>query len=149
MISINSSFKSEKEKTEEKEVDISSLRSNDFTETQLLKFWKELIVFVKEQGKSNLGITLGVHPVKLLANYLVELPLSNTAQQEMIAEEKYMILEFLRNKLENDKLEITTRIIEGENNNIPYTNKDKFKKMLEENPHLETLRIKLGLDPDY
>jgi DNA polymerase-3 subunit gamma/tau len=149
MISINSSFKSEKEKTEEKEVDISSLRSNDFTETQLLKFWKELIVFVKEQGKSNLGITLGVHPVKLLANYLVELPLSNTAQQEMIAEEKYMILEFLRNKLENDKLEITTKIIEGENNNIPYTNKDKFKKMLEENPHLETLRIKLGLDPDY
>lgn len=150
MISINSSFKSEKEKTEEKEVHISSLRSNDFTEKELLKFWKELIDFVKEQRKSNLGITLGVHPVKLLANYLVELPLSNTAQNEMIIEEKYMILEFLRNKLKNDKLEITTKIIEEENNNnIPYTNKDKFKKMLEENAHLETLRTKLGLDPDY
>ena len=149
MISINSSFKSENEKTEEKEVDISSLRHNNFTETELLKFWKELIVFVKEQGKFNLGITLGVHPVKLLANYLVEFPLSNAAQQEMIAEEKYMILEFLRNKLENDNIEIITKIIEGENNNIPYTNKDKFKKMLEENPDLEILRLKLGLDPDY
>lgn len=149
MISINSSFKYEKQKTDEKEVDVSSFRSNDFTETELLKFWKELMVFVKEQGKFNLGIILGCHPVKLLANYLVEFPLSNKAQQEMIAEEKYMILEFLRNKLENDNVEITTKIIEGENNNIPYTNKDKFKKMLQENPHLEGLRIKLGLDPDY
>jgi hypothetical protein len=149
MISINSSYKSEEEKSEEKEVDISSLRSTDFTETQLLKFWKELIVFFREKGKSNLSITLGVHPARLLENFLVELPLSNTAQEEMIAEEKYMILEFLRNKLENDKLEITTRIIEGVKSNIPYTNKDKFKKMLEENPHLEILRLKLGLDPDY
>ena len=86
---------------------------------------------------------------ELLTKFLVELPLSNTAQEEMIAEEKYMILEFLRNKLENDKLEIITKVIEGEKSNIPYTNKDKFAKMMEENPHLETLRMKLGLDPDY
>ena len=45
----------------------------------------------------------------------------------MILEEKYMLLEYLRNKFENDKIEITTKIIEGEKNNIPYTNKDKFK----------------------
>jgi hypothetical protein len=75
--------------------------------------------------------------------------LSNAAQVEMILEEKYMILEYLRNKLENDKIEITTKIVEGERSNIPYTNKDKFKKMLDENPQLEILRIKLGLDPDY
>ena len=39
--------------------------------------------------------------------------------------------------------------MEGEKSNIPYTNKDKFNKMLEGNQHLETLRIKLWLDPDY
>ena len=38
---------------------------------------------------------------------------------------------------------------EGEKNNTPYTNKDKFKKMLSDNPNLEKLRVKLGLDPDY
>jgi len=115
----------------------------------MLQIWKDLIFVIKEKGKSNLGITLGVHPPKLLANYLIELPLSNSAQDEIITEEKYIILEFLRNKLENDKIEISTKIIEGEKSNIPYTNKDKFKKMLEENPNLEKLRIKLGLDPDY
>ena len=67
----------------------------------------------------------------------------------MILEEKYVILEYLRNKLENDKIEITTQIMEGEKSNIPYTNKDKFKKMLDANSQLEILRIKLDLDPYY
>ncbi len=32
---------------------------------------------------------------------------------------------------------------------IPYTPKDKFNKMVEENPSLKTLQQKLGLDPEY
>jgi hypothetical protein len=115
----------------------------------MLQIWKDLIFFIKEKGKLNLGITLSVHPPVLLDNYLIELPLSNYAQDEIITEEKYIVLEFLRNKLVNDKIEISTKIIKGVKSTIPYTNKDKFKKMLEENPKLEKLRIKLGLDPDY
>ena len=92
---------------------------------------------------------MGVFPPVLKSNYEIELPLSNSSQVEMMMEEKYMVLEFLRSKLENDYIEIITTIIEGEKSNIPYTNKDKFAKMMEENPHLETLRMKLGLDPDY
>ena len=148
LISINSSFKEDKEIVEEDKSSL-SFRDADFSETKLLEQWKTLIIFVKEKGKSNLGITLGVHNPKLLEGYLIELPLSNAAQAEMILEEKYIILEYLRNKLENDRIEITTRIVAVEKTNIPYTNKDKFKKMLDENPQLEILRIKLGLDPDY
>ena len=148
LISINSSFKKEKDIVED-DKDALTIRDKDFPETELLGCWKELIVFIKEKGKSNLGITLGSHQPRLLEGYLIELPLSNAVQAEMILEEKYMLLEYLRNKLENDKIEITTKIIEGEKNNIPYTNKDKFKIMLDENPQLEILRVKLGLDPDY
>ena len=111
--------------------------------------WKEVIAFVKQKGKSNLGITLGVFLPELKDNHVIELLLSNHSQVEMLLEEKYMILEFLRNKLENDYIEITTKVIKGGKSNIPYTNKDKFAKMMEQNPHLETLRMKLGLDPDY
>ena len=32
---------------------------------------------------------------------------------------------------------------------IPYTPKDKFNKMAEENPSLKILQQKLGLDPEY
>ena len=149
-ISITAAFQQLNQKKEvEQEVDTSNLRRIDFTETKMLATWKEVIEFVKKKGKSNLGITLGVFPPVLKANHEIELPLSNSSQVEMLLEEKYMILEFLRNKLNNDYIEISTKVIEGKKSNIPYTNKDKFAKMVEENPHLETLRMKLGLDPDY
>jgi len=148
LISINNLFKEGKEIIEKDKSQL-SIRDSDFSELKLLETWKKLIVFVKEKGQSNLGITLGVHEPKLLEGYLIEFPLSNAAQTEMILEEKYIILEYLRNQLENDKIEIKTKIVEGEKSNIPYTNKDKFKKMLDENPQLEILRIKLGLDPEY
>ncbi len=133
----------------EEEIDISKLRKTDFSTTKMLKIWKEVITFVKQKGKSNLGITLGMFPVELKENFVIELFLSNSSQAEMLIEEKDMILEFLRNKLENDYIELITKVIEAEKSNIPYTNKDKFAKMMDENPHLETLRLKLGLDPDY
>jgi DNA polymerase-3 subunit gamma/tau len=147
-ISISAAFDRLNQKKEE-EIDISKLRKTDFSAAKMLKTWKEVIAFVKQKGKTNLGITLGMFPVELKENFVIELPLSNSSQAEMLIEEKYMILEFLRDKLENDYIELTTKVIEAEKSNIPYTNKDKFNKMLEGNPHLETLRLKLGLDPDY
>ena len=148
LISINRSFKEDKVIVEDDKSNL-NIRDMDFSEAKLLEKWEDLIVFVKGKGKSNLGITLGVHEPKLLERCLIECPLSNAVQVEMILEEKYMILEYLRNKLENDKIEITTKIVEGEKSHIPYTNKDKFKKMLDEYPQLEILRVKLGLDPEY
>jgi hypothetical protein len=148
LISINSSFKTEEKKVDE-ENPILNLRSVDFSEPKMLQAWKDLISFIKEKGKSNLSIILGVYQPKLLEEYFIELPLSNSAQEEMICEDKLIILKYLRNKLDNDKIEIITKITEGKRSNIPYTNKDKFKKMLNENPSLEKLKIKLGLDADY
>ena len=111
--------------------------------------WKDVIALVKRKGKSNLAITLGVHLPILNDNFEIELPLSNSSQVELIEEEKYIVLDYLRKSLYNDYITLSTKVIEGEKSNIPYTNKDKFKKLLNENPHLETLRVKLGLDPDY
>ena len=125
------------------------MKELSFTEDQLLKQWEDLISVIKKEGKSNLGIALSLHSPKLLEGNLIELPLSNAAQEEMIMEQRYMILDYLRRKLENDKIEITTKIVNIEKNKTPYTNKEKFKKMLDDNPELETLRINLGLDPDY
>ena len=148
LISINTKLQHDKASVEENKPHL-KVRDKDFSEKKLLEEWKNLIVFLKSKGKSNLGLTLGVHKPMLLQNFLVEFPLSNSVQVEMILEEKYIILDYLRDKLENDKLEISTIIVEGEKSNIPYTNKDKFKKMLEENPQLEILRTRLGLDPEY
>ena len=149
-ISISAAFNqiNEKEKVAD-ERDSSTFKKELFSEKKMQEVWKEVIALVKRKGKSNLAITLGVHLPILNDNFEIELPLSNSSQVELIEEEKYIVLDYLRKSLYNDYITLSTKVIEGEKSNIPYTNKDKFKKMLNENPHLETLRVKLGLDPDY
>ena len=148
LISINRPFQEKQQIVKNNNANLVS-RDTDFSESELLKKWKDLIFFTKEKGKSNLSIILGVHQPKILQDFLIEIPLSNSAQAEIISDDKFMILEFLRNQLENDKVDIITKIVEAKKSDIPYTNKDKFKKMLDNNPKLESLRMKLGLDPDY
>jgi len=148
LFSINTSVNKEEENDKSKKGSL-VYRDKKFSQIELLKHWRDFILFAKEQGKSNLAIALGVHEPVLLEGFVVECPLINTAQQEIILEEKYMILDYLRNKLENDKIEIITKIVQVERSNMPYTNKDKFRRMLDQNKHLETLRIHLSLDPDY
>ena len=58
-------------------------------------------------------------------------------------------MDYLRTSLKNDFIELTTDITEDIKRDIPYTPKDKFLKMKEENPSLKILQQKLGLDPDY
>jgi len=149
-ISITAELK-EIEKREEKTLEEveSQLRNNNFEEDQMILVWSEMITFVKEKGKSNLGTTLSISPPKLKSKHVIQLSLMNSSQVEIFLEERHMILSFLRDRLENDHIEIDTQVIEGDTNKVPYTNKDKFAKMIENNPHLETLRKKLGLDPDY
>ena len=148
LISINSlTEESNIDKSSEKTV--SNLRSSELSYQSLILHWKTLISFVKDQGKSNLAIALSLHEPRLLKNNVIELSLSNAAQTEIILEEKYKILEYLRNKLTNDHIEIITKVIEGEKSATPYTNKDKFNKMLENNSSLDSLRVSLGLDSDY
>ena len=148
LISINSSLNIEDQILKEDSLSL-EIRGSDFSESRMLQVWGDLISFIKKQGKSNLGITLGVHQPRLLDEYLIELRLSNSAQQEIFLEEKLIVLRYLRDKLENDRIEIKTIITELDISKNPYTNKDKFKKMLKENPSLDKLRIKLALDPDY
>tara|TARA_B100001250_G_scaffold25098_1_gene20835 strand:+ start:11457 stop:13163 length:1707 start_codon:yes stop_codon:yes gene_type:complete len=148
LISINSSFKDDQEIVDQQTSNL-ELRDTNFSINTLISVWEELIIFFRQKGKSNISIALDGYKPKLIESNIIDISLSNTAQREMILEEKYMILDYLRNRLENDLIEIRTNILEGDKSKIPYTNKDKFNKMLEENPQLETLRVKLGLDPDY
>ena len=97
----------------------------------------------------SLAIALSSRPPLLKSDSEIEILLSNTSQVEIVEEEKYMLLDFLKNSLKNDKIKITTKVEKSNKDNTPYTNKDRFSKMLEDNNDLQELRVKLGLDPDY
>ena len=139
LISINNSIDIE-DKLFKQDAPSLEIRISEFSESRLLQAWEDLIYFIKKQGKSNLGITLGVHKPIILDEYLIELPLSNSAQQEIFLEDKLIVLRYLRDKLDNDKLEIKTSITEIDSTKNPYTNKDKYNLLREKNPLIEELK---------
>ena len=132
-------------------LDVSSkiVRSELISENIVLETWKEMIVYFNDKEKSNLAITLGINKPLLNAECNIEITLSNSSQIELINQEKHNVLRFLRDKLNNDLIDLVAKVAPLTKDNTPYTNSDKFKKMSQDNKHLEKLRQELGLDPDY
>ena len=144
-----SNLLSENKEEKIQEINVSDLKTNSFSDEELNICWDEMIKILKSKGKSNLAITLGMNTPKILDNFCIEVYLSNSSQIELVHQEKQTIVNILREKLINDKIDLTTVVIKSKRNDVAYTNKDKFNKMIETNVHLDSLRDKLGLDPEY
>ena len=126
-----------------------ALKTEDFSEEEMLNKWVELIKYFKKLGKSNVALALEINSPKLLPEKVIHIFLSNAAQREIILDEKHTILDFLRENLKNKTIEISLEILKNVQQKTPYTNKDKFNQMVETNKYLENLKQKLSLDTDY
>lgn len=138
-----------KDKKEEEVSEVISKKSSSFSESEMQKVWDEYTEKIKAEGKTNLFITLSSSVPNLKDKIKINLKISNDAQQKILEENKIELMDYLRTSLKNDFIELTTDITEDIKRDIPYTPKDKFLKMIEENPSLKILQQKLGLDPDY
>ncbi|MEE2700383.1 MAG: DNA polymerase III subunit gamma/tau [Bacteroidota bacterium] len=137
----------EQEEVKEKQID---KEEKEFSKVQLMEVWKEYIQIQKKKGKSNFATTLDMNEPILIDDYKIEIQISNKSQEVVIEKEKIDLHEFLRNKLQNDNIEVFTKIIEKtEDEKSPYTNKDKYEQMSKENPNLKELKKELGLDFDF
>ena len=115
----------------------------------MLSSWEEMVISVKKNGKLNLALALGYRTPILKSSSEIEILLSNSSQVELVEEEKYMLIDLLKESLKNDEIKIITKVTSSDSKSVPYTNKDKFSKMLEDNDSLKELQSELGLDPDY
>ena len=145
-ISILGSLKDEQEIEDKIEI---SKNLDHFSNDDLQQRWKEMNSNFSNKGKTNLVLALNSNKPVLKENYVVEVTLSNTSQVELLNEEKLNILGYLREKMNNDSIDIITNVVQSDKNDTPYTNSDKYKKMYEQNKNLAILGQKLGLDPDY
>jgi hypothetical protein len=138
------------DKIQEKEVLNSSPKKMEpFEEEKMQKVWSVFSDKVKQSGRTNLFITLSSSVPILKEKTKIHLKISNDAQQKILDENKIELMDHLRTSLQNDYIELQTEISEDIQSNVPYTPKDKFIKMTEDNPSLKILQQKLGLDPDY
>jgi DNA polymerase-3 subunit gamma/tau len=59
------------------------------------------------------------------------------------------MLDSIRKRLKNHTITIETEVDKVVSSKQAFTSKDKYEKLKEENPELEKLKNKLGLDLDY
>ena len=139
------------EKDDSKIQQNSSSSSEEILSQEILQSkWSEFIKKLKEDKDTNLMIALSNFTPKLKDNHNIEVYVSNTSQREIAISRLNFIKTYLSEKLSNDKIQINFEVSElDEKNKKPYTNSEKFKEMVNQNPNLEDLRSKFDLDYDY
>ena len=138
-------------KEEDIEVNVTKNSVNShFDDVDLQKCWTTIIDDYKSKQKNNIAIILSSNNPIIKNNNEVNIFVNNLSQIELIEDEKYTILNYLKENLSNKNINLNIEMIkEEQKEKIPYTNADKFNKMIESNPLLNELRLNLGLDPDY
>ena len=124
-------------------------KSTTFSEDDLIVKWDSYAKDVRDKGRTNLYISLVAFNPELNRDNVIDFKVVNETQKKIIDDNMISILSYLRKELENDLIKIDVSIVETEENDLPYTNLEKFDTMLKENESLRILQQKLELDPDY
>ncbi len=129
-------------------IDPANLPSDIVTQESLMEAWLEFAHKEKAAGKPQLYITLTHRKPSLLPENIIELEIVNLSQENLINEEKQLMMDYLRSKLNNYQLQLKTKLVEAPVEETVYTSKEKYQKMVEKNPSLEEMRKQLGLELD-
>jgi DNA polymerase-3 subunit gamma/tau len=116
-----------------------------FNYEQLMILWKEFTKKSLEEHKINLYTLLTSNDPELNGSEITVL-IENTAQESILQAELVEFLNFLRSKLKNYDISMSTRKVERKIQNRLYTSTEKYQYLVEKNPKLEEMRKRFNLD---
>ncbi len=144
------SLKSLERKTEVSKIDVDfeeveGLPAAIFSESKLLKIWEEYSNLLLENGKKSV-VSIMNSNVPKLENGNVHFQLPNTSMKDQLDRTRPALLKYLREKLNNYKLDIVTEVNEEETKKYAYTPEEKYQKLLEKNSAIGLLKKTFNLD---
>ena len=126
-------------------VDEENLPTDAFTEEQFMTFWNAFIKQLEEKGQFNLASILSIDTPKLDGTTIcLEFP--NSTNKVELERQQYELMVFLKKSLNNYDLQLSIGINEEMEKQYAFTDRDKYEKLLEKNPAIETLRRTFDLD---
>ncbi len=112
---------------------------------QLLHKWDSFAQIMKEKLEESFSSTLRIQKPKL-ENETIHFEITNGVQEKEFEIHRQELLDYLRSQLNNYSLELKITKVEPKESNIIYSDEDRLKAMLKENPQLGNLIKTLGLD---
>ncbi|MBU1822630.1 MAG: DNA polymerase III subunit gamma/tau, partial [Bacteroidetes bacterium] len=114
----------------------------------LSRFWTEYAEKRKEERDSSIEeITLNREFT--LSDQTIDVALDNDLQKDTLTALRHDLIGFLRERIDAPTLSLEFRVAPQEVKRMPYTAAEKFKYLIQKNPHLEQLQQVLGLDTDF
>lgn len=118
-------------------------RNEPFTREQLEARWTEYLSLIAD--RPNLRSTLSVMPELADANKII-VRIGNSVQEEEVRLGKGELVNWLRDALRNDSIEVITRFEKVESERVIFSDSEKLQMMMQKNPLLIELKQKFNLD---
>jgi len=146
----NLSLKSIERKTEIAKIDVvydevEGLPTDAFSENKLLLFWESYINNLIENGKKSLASIMNSNAPRL-ENGIIHFQLPNAMMKDQLYRAKFPLVKYLREKLNNFKIDLIVDVNEEETKKFAYTPDEKYQKLKEKNSALELLKKTFDLD---
>lgn len=117
------------------------------SEEDLREVWNKLARKKKEEGRDQLFMIMNQPFV--FTEGVVQLSLTSPLQEDLINDFRTEIVQYLRENLRSNSIQISTQVVKPEAKKMIYTPQEKFNYLAEKQPFLLELKERLGLDPDF
>ncbi|MGV6846528.1 MAG: DNA polymerase III subunit gamma/tau [Lutibacter sp.] len=125
--------------------EVDGLPSDSFEENEALRYWEDFIEQLQEKGKKSIASIMNANkPVIKDNNFYLVLP--NYIMRDQLKQSLNTILSFLREKLNNYKIDIIIEVNEQTEKNYAYTPQEKYQKLKEQNKYIDLLKSTFDLD---
>jgi DNA polymerase III subunit gamma/tau len=115
---------------------------------ELQEVWDEYAQQKKNEDKTLLYTILN-RSIDINEHFEIDLVVENPVQVTEFGNIKPELLAFLRQRLQNNKLNIRIDLKKGQENKLLYTSVDKYNYLAGKYPALDNLKSRLGLDTDF
>ena len=133
----------QKQKEEEKPVEV---KNNPFTQKMLVGAWKKFVERNKNTSP-NFVAGIGKYEPTLGADNTIDYQIDNILVVNDI-NNMGQLRDHLSKELNNNQFKLVHHIVEKPKDDIAYTDRSRFEKMVESNPNVLTLKKGLGLNID-
>lgn len=125
--------------------EVEGLPADDFSESKLLLLWEAYSSLLTDEGKKSVASIMNSN-VPRLKNGMIHFQLPNAMMKDQLDRAKFPLVKYLREKLNNFKVDVVVDVNEEETKKYAYTPDEKYQKLKEKNMAIELLKKTFDLD---
>lgn len=138
--------KKDHENTKSPTVNEEDLPHDSFLEADMQKHWDDFVHQLEKQGRKILASNLQTDVPKMKNENTIWIELPNGTMKKEIEREQSLMLDYLKQKLNNYSISLHITVNEEVAKKFAFTPEEKYEKLKEKNPNIELLRKEFDLD---